>query len=87
MNFEEMVQKAINVKAKAGLRSSIMVRDSGIHCPKGHRPSNSIALKVQTQGSTAKDSHQEKPKVKEVKSISFRAAEASKPLEQARKEK
>ena len=87
MDFEEMVQRTINVESKASLRSSAMVRDSDICCLRGHHHSNSIALKVQTQETTVKDSHQEKPKVKEVKPPSFRAAEASKSLEQARKEK
>ena len=49
MNFEEMVQKAVNVEAKTGLRSSTMVRDSDICCPEDHRPSNNTTLKVQTQ--------------------------------------
>ena len=48
MNFEEMVQRAVNVKAKAGLKSSIMVWDSDIHCHQGHCASNSIASNVQT---------------------------------------
>ena len=32
-NFEEMVQRAVNLEAKVGLRSIIMVRDSDIYCP------------------------------------------------------
>ena len=32
VNFEEMVQKAVNVEVKAGLRSTIIVRDLDIHC-------------------------------------------------------
>ena len=87
MDFEEIVQKAVNAESKAGLRSSVMVGDSDIRCPRGHRSSNSTASKVQTKGTTAKDSYQEKPKVKKVKHTLFRAAEASKPLEQARKKK
>ena len=50
MNFEEMVQKAVNAEAKTGLRSSIRVRDLDAHCPRGHRPSHNTSLKVQTQG-------------------------------------
>ena len=46
MDFEEMVQRAVNAEAKAGLRSSTMVRDSDIRCPKDHRPSNSTVAKV-----------------------------------------
>ena len=87
INFEEMMQKAVNAKAKADLRSSTMIRNSNICYPRGHCPLNSTASKVQTQGTTAKDSHQEEPKVKEVKLISSWAAEASKPSEQAHKGK
>ena len=82
IDFEEMMQRAVNAEAKACLRSSSMVRDSDIRCPRGHRPSNSTAAKVQTQGS--KDSHPEEPKAKEVKPT---RAEANEPSEQARKEK
>ena len=87
MNFEEMVQRAVNAEAQLGLRSNPMVRDSDIRCLRSHRPLNRTALKVQTQKTTAKDSHQEKPKVKEIKPTLSRAAEASELLEQARKEK
>ena len=48
MDFEEMVQRTVNVEAKTGLRSSAMVQDSDIYCLKDHRPSNSTASKVQT---------------------------------------
>ena len=48
MDFEEMMQKTVNAEAKAGLRSSAMVRDSDIRCPRGHRLSNNTASKVQT---------------------------------------
>ena len=33
IDFKEMVQRAVNVEAKAGLRSSAMIRDSDICCP------------------------------------------------------
>ena len=81
MDFEEMVQRAINAEAKAGLRSSTMIRNSDIRYSRGHCPSNSTISKVQTQGTTAKDSHQEEPKVKEVKPTLFRAAEINEPSE------
>ena len=87
MDFEEMVQRAVNVEAKAGLRSSTMVQNSDIHCFRGHLPPISTALKVQTQETTAKDSHQKKLKVKEVKPTSSQAEEASEPSEQACKKK
>ena len=55
MDFVEMVQKTINVEAKAGLRSSTMVRDLDACCLKGHHPSQNTFSKVQTQGSSYKD--------------------------------
>ena len=67
IDFEEMVQRTVNAKAKVGLRSSIMVQDSDIRCLRGHCLSNNIALKMQTQGMIAKDSPPEEPKVKEAK--------------------
>ena len=48
MDIKEMVQRAVNVEAKAGLRSSAIVQNSDIRCPRGHHPSNNIASKVQT---------------------------------------
>ena len=65
-----MVQKAVNAKAKAGLKSIIMVRDLDIRCFRGHRPSNNTASKMQTQGTTAKDSScLEEPKTKDSKLV------------------
>ena len=43
MDFEEIVQKAVNVQSKAGLKSSIIVRDLDICCLSGHWSSNSTA--------------------------------------------
>ena len=86
MNFEEMVQRAVNVEAKAGLRSSIMVRDSDICCLRDHRPSNSTASKVQTQETTIKDFYLEELKVKETRPTSSRT-KANEPSKQAHKEK
>ena len=70
VNFEEIVQKAINVEAKAGIRSTIIVWDSDICCSQGHCSSNNTALKLQTKGITAKDSSRpEEPKTKDLKSV------------------
>ena len=66
IDFEEMVQRAVNAEAKAGLRSSTMVRESDARCSKGHHLSHNIPSKMQTQGTTAK-----KPRTKE-----FRLKEA-----------
>ena len=46
MNFEEIVQRVVNMEAKAGLRSSTMVRDLDAHCPRGHYPSHNTFSKV-----------------------------------------
>ena len=48
IDFEEMVQRTVNEETKAGLKSSAMVQDSDIRCPRGSRLSNSIASKMQT---------------------------------------
>ena len=66
MDFEEMVQRAVNAEAKPGLRSSTMVGDSDARCSGGHRPSCNTSFKVQTQGS--KDSSRsEEPEPKDPK--------------------
>ena len=46
MNFEEMLQKAVNAEAKAGLKSSTIVRNLDAHCPRGHRLSHNTFLKI-----------------------------------------
>ena len=67
MDFEEMVQRAVNAEAKTGLRSSAMVRDSDIRCLRGHRPSKSTASKVQIQGTSAKEPCPEESRTKKAK--------------------
>ena len=68
MDFEEMVQRAVNVETKAGLRSSTIIRDLDARCPRGHRPFHNTSSKVQTQDSSHKDSpHSEEPKSKDLK--------------------
>ena len=66
-SFKEIVQRAVNVEAKAGLRSSTMIRNSDARCPKGHRPSYNTSSKVQTQGITVKEPRVKEPRPKEVK--------------------
>ena len=83
-SFEEMVQRAVNVEAKAGLRSSTMVRDSDAHYFKGHCPSYNISSKVQSQGSNNKDfSRSKEPKFKNSKPAPSRNDAA---IESAKKE-
>ena len=73
MDFEEMVQRAVNAEAKAGLRSSTMVRESDARCPRGHRPSHNTSSKMQTQGTTAKEPRTEESRPKEAKSTDGKA--------------
>ena len=86
MNFKEIVQKTVNAEAKTSLRSGTMVQDSDICCFKSHYSSNSIALKVQNKGTTAKYSHPEEHKAKEIRPTLF-WAEASEPSKKACKER
>ena len=68
MDFEEIVQRAVNTEAKVGLRSSTMIRDSNARCARGHRPSHNTSSKVQTKGSSHKNSPRfEEPKSKDPK--------------------
>ena len=69
MDFEEMVQKAVNAEVKVGLRSSAIVRDSDIHYPQGHRPFNSIVSKMQTQRTSVKELRLEESRPKEAKPV------------------
>ena len=44
-----------------------MIRDADFRCPRGHRPSQNTSTKVQTQGSTAKESKLEESRLKDSK--------------------
>ena len=46
MDFKEVVQRAVNGEAKAALKTSTMVQELDVRCPKGHRPFHNISLKV-----------------------------------------
>ena len=85
VNFEEIVQRAVNAKAKAGLRSNTIIRDSDIHCPKSYHPSKNTAVKVQTQGTIVKDSYPKKTKTKDPKPI-LSYINMIEPLEQEKKD-
>ena len=89
-NFEELVQKAVNVEANAGLRSSIMVRESDLLCFRDYRPSHNTFSKVQTQGSSHKDlSRSKEPKSKDPKPAPSRdnVAEPAKKEDRKKKKK
>ena len=75
-----MVQRAVNAKAKAGLRFSTMIWDSDARCPRGHRPSYNTSPMVQSQGSNNKDfSHSKEPKPKDPKPAPPRNNAAAEP--------
>ena len=67
MDFEEMVQKAVEKEDKAGLRLSTIAWDLDAHCPRDHRPSNSTVLKVQTQEKISKKSKPKESRPKKAK--------------------
>ena len=75
MNFVEMMQRAVNAEAEAGLRSSVMVWDSDIRCPQGHRPSNNTTSKMQTQGTSAKKLDPKESRTKEAKPAEEKASD------------
>ena len=62
-----MVQKAVNAKAKAGLKSSIIIRDADFCYYRGYCLSQNTSTKVQTQGSTAKESKPKESRPKDSK--------------------
>ena len=88
MEFEEMVQRAVNAEAKAGLRSSTMVWNLDARCLRSHRPSHNTSLKVQTQGSSHKNSpRSEEPKPKDPKAAPSRDNAAELAKKEDRKDK
>ena len=47
-SFKEMMQKVVNAKAKAGLNSSIIIRNADSYYPRGYCPSQNTFAKMQT---------------------------------------
>ena len=74
MNFEEMMQKAVNVEAKAGLKSSTIVQESDARYPRSHRLSHNTFSKVQTQGTTVKKPRTEESRPKRAKQADGKAS-------------
>ena len=67
INFEKMVQRAVNAEAKAYLRSSTMVWKSDARYSRGHCPFHNTSSKIQTQGTTAKETRTKENKPKKAK--------------------
>ena len=68
MDFKEMVQRAVNTEAKAGLRSRTIIQESDICCLWGYRLSHNTSSKVQTQRTIAKKPCIKESRPKEAKS-------------------
>lgn len=67
MSFKEIMQKAINAKTKAGLKSNIIVQNFNIYYSKSYCPFNNIILRVQTQKTTIKGFYPKEVKAKDLK--------------------
>ena len=72
-SFKEIVQRAVIVEAKAGVRSSTIVQDSDARCPRNYRPSHNTSLNVQTRGTTVKEPRAEEPRPKQAKQADGKA--------------
>ena len=68
------MQKAVNAKAKLGLKSSAIVQDLDARCPKGYRSSYNTSSKVQTQDLTTKESKLKEFKPQESKLANGRSS-------------
>ena len=86
INFEEMMQRAVNAEGKAGLRSSTIVRDLDACCPRSDRPSYNISSKVQTQ-SFKNSSRSKEPKPNNLKPAPSRDNTAKPAKKEDRKDK
>ena len=73
IDFKEIVQKAVNAEAKAGLKSSTMVRESDARCSRDHRPFHNTFSKVQTQGTTTKEPYTKESRPREAKQADGKA--------------
>ena len=87
-SWEELVKKAVDVEAKAGLLPTSLNRDMDQQAPRGNRPVHTTA-KAQTQGLSMKDPKVEEPKSKPLESKSSASPRTKQPdsSEKARKEK
>lgn len=69
VSFKEMLQRAINIKAKTSLKYNIIIRDLDIRWSRNHGFSKTTVSKVQTQETTIKNPFPKKLKAKETKPI------------------
>ena len=85
-SFEELVEKAVEAKAKAALQPRLYARKTDQHCLRGSRQS---AAKTSTQGQPMKDSRVKKTKSRpqESKAPTSQRSDSFETSKQARKEK
>ena len=79
-----MVQKTVNIKAKTGLKFSIIVRNLNIYCFRGHCFLNNTIIKVQTQETIIKNLCFKERKAKNIKPAYVKTVEFG---EQGKKDK
>ena len=66
-SFKEMMQKVVNVEAKASLSFSIIIRDTDFRYLRDHCLFQNTSTKVQIQGSNAKKSKLKESRLKDLK--------------------
>ena len=86
-SFKELVEKAIDAKARAALRPRSYARETDQHCPRGSWPAHSTTAKAQGQGFSMKDPRVEEPRFKPQEPKSFAPQQQAEASEKARKEK
>lgn len=64
---EELVEKAVDVEAKAGLQPTSFVIEIDQRCPRGNRLAHTTVAKFPTQGSSFWDLKLEEPSGKSAK--------------------
>ena len=80
------MQRVVNAKIKAGLKSSIMIWDLDIYCPKSHCSSHNTSLKIQIQD-FKNFFHSEKSKPRNLKSALSHDNTAKLPKKDNKKDK
>ena len=54
-SWEQLIEKAIEAEAKAGLQPSFILREMDQRCPRGNRPAHTTVAKSQASASSARD--------------------------------
>ena len=84
-NFEELVQKTVDVEAKAALQPRFATRETDQHYPQGTRLANSTNTK--SQGSPIRDPRVEKPKPRTQEATPSHCSKNAETSDKAQKEK